>query len=653
MHPEHFDLSSPLFLPVTSETCASLLGADAANVLASLTNAELAAILVIQHLSGAEEEDLTSNAAERILGKLIAWAVDTEHLAATGLLSEAQRLFDPSKLHSGGKVAKRLNLRFLSSDEVAARGYLLPNGKWDVRFRIHHYRDRNPFSEQMVTPRHRERWLSPAQDRLIRTFRANLDEGLHVQGYAGIGKSHLLGVLMECLRPGGTLLLAHTPRKLEVLRKRIGGAHSTNAGLTFIDFARFLLNGPRPKPVNAPVKLLSKQALSQELNIIGIRGYDAQATLNICLKVLKRYCQSRDRTLSDKHFPYFNQTLSNIDAMALLQYSSQLWIYLESNPAWDSQVEFEALLMIKRASLAGCVVPARYTHVLIDESQDLPASLLQIIERGRQVLITLGDEYQQAGAALANRKRDVRRSEVSYSVRSGRNVESLVNPLIYRHSSKGKTPFEGTSNTDVSIKHYPLGFLPPEGCVVLAASRWDMMKWIIQMDAVDRALIPDTETQQDLKQFMATAIALFKPNFYSAEQIPDGPHLDFIELSDWDQVCDANRYDESFLWVKAELEKGFNVADMNQLKGMLGQASNGCVVMMAEEVGGMEFNEVLLTPELLTNVKFKDAYELDQRICAVYIAISRARRQLYVPYDVVEWIEYHNYQKYRDELSGY
>jgi hypothetical protein len=652
MYPEHFNLSSLLYLPVTGETCAKLLGVDGANVLATLTDAELAAILVIQHLSGAAEEDLTPNAAERILGKLIAWAVDTQHLAATGLLSEAQRLFDPRKLYSGGKVAKRLNLRFLRSDEVAARDYLLPNGKWDVGFRVRHYMGNNPFSEQMVTPRHRERWLSPAQDKLVRTFRANLDEDLHVQGYAGIGKSHLLGTLMECLRPEGTLLLAHTPGKLEALRKRIGGAHSRKAGLTFIDFARFLLNGPRPKPLNAPAKLLSKQALSQELNIIGVRGYDAQATLNICLKVLKRYCQSRDGTLSAKHLPYFNQPLSNLDAMVLLQYSSQLWIYLELNPAWGSQVEFEALLAIKRASLAGCVVPARYTHVLIDESQDLPASLLQIIERGRQVLITLGDEYQQAGGALVNRKREVRRSEVSYSVRSGRNVESLVNPLIYRHSSKGKIPFEGASNTDVSIKHYPLGFLPSEGCVVLAASRWDMMKWIIQMDAVGRALIPRTETQQDLKQFMTTAIALFKPDFYSAEQIPNGPHLDFSELSNWQQVRDANRYDESFLWVEAELEKGFNVADMNQLKGMLGQAGNGCVVMMAEAAGGMEFDVVLLTPQLLTTTKFKDVNEFDQRICAVYIAISRAKLKLYVPCDVVEWVGHHNAQKFR-ELSGY
>jgi hypothetical protein len=74
--------------------------------------------------------------------------------------------------------------------------------------------------------------------------------------------------------------------------------------------------------------------------------------------------------------------------------------------------------------------------------------------------------------------------------------------------------------------------------------------------------------------------------------------------------------------------------------------------MLAQDAGGMEFDRVLLTPELLTNVKFQDAYAFDQRLCAVYIAISRARVQLYLPYDVVEWLDYHKYQKTR-ESHGY
>ncbi len=653
MQPEHFDLSSPVFLPVTDEVCAALLGAESANVLTRLTDPELAAVLVIQNLAQASEKDLTCAGAERILAKLIGWSVDANTSSTPALLPEAQRLFDPRKLYFGLNVIKSLKLRLLLAEEVAAREYLLPTGKWDFDYKVRHLRGNDPFSQQMITPKHREHWLSPAQDKLVRTFRANLNEDLHVQGYAGIGKSHLLGALMECLRPEKTLVLARTGAKLATLRQRMGLVRDSKVGSTFAAFAKALLHGSRSFDVAPPAQLLSKQVVAQTLDIYGWRSHDGLATLDVCLKVLENYSQSVHHSLSTRHLPHFKQPLSSVDAQVLLEYSSRVWAYLERNTQWDAQTGFPALLLIKRASLAGCLVPSRYTHVLIDESQDIPASLLQIIERGRQVLITLGDEYQLATGAMVRRKREVRHSDISYSVRSGRNVERLVNPLISVHSEKSKIPFEGARDADVGIEHYPQGFVPPEGCVVLTASPWDTMKWAIQLQRANCPFgFPDSRTQLDLERFMNSVIKLFKPDFYSLEHSSDGLHAYFNDMDDWQQVREASQFDESFLWIESELEKGFNAADVTRLNRLNGRPGQHCMLMMAQDAGGMEFDRVLLTPELLTNTKFKDAYAFDQRLCAVYIAISRAKMQLYLPYDVVEWIDYHKYQKTR-ELHGY
>lgn len=653
MQPEHSDLSTPVFLPVTSVTCEALK-TDGADVLDTLTDPELAAVLVIQHLAQMSEHDLSGAAAEKILARLIAWSVTGQQAVGASLLSEARRLFDPGQLYFGLEAIKALNLRLLLAEEVAAREYLLADGQWDVEYKVRHHRNHDPFSQQMVTPRFRERWLSAAQDKLVRTFRANLDEDLHVQGYAGIGKSHLLGVLIECLRPEKTLLLARTPAKLNTLRERLNHGKGKAPGSTFKAFAQALLRGPRFQSERAPAKGPTKQALAQDLNILGFRDHGAQATLDICLKVLERYCQSWDRSLSSKHLPHFNQPLSSLELQVLLEYASRLWVWLEAHPAWSSQTGFEALWMIKRANLDGCVMPDRYTHVLIDESQDIPPSLLQIIERGRQVLITLGDEYQQPGRVMVKRERKVRQTDISYSVRSGRNVERLVNPLISQHSEKGKVPFEGTRDADVTIVEYPQGFVPREGCVILTASPWDTMRWAIELQGANGPFgYPDDATRRSFEHFMTTAVGLSDPDFYAPERSAEGLHPYFSDLSDWAQVHEANRFDESFLQIEAMLRnKDFRMADVTRLSRRVGDPDKRCLLMQAEEAGGMEFDEVLLTPELLTNVKFKDAYTFDQRICAVYIAISRAKRQLYVPYDVVEWIEYHRYQKYR-ESHGY
>ncbi|MEE5037873.1 hypothetical protein V2K11_06510 [Pseudomonas alliivorans] len=654
MHPEHLDLSSAAFLPITDETCARLLSADGATELVSLSAPELAAVLVIQNLAQAAEQDLTSDAMEKVLAKIIEWSVDGHHSAEVGLLSEAQRLFDSRKLYFGLKAVKRLKLSFLLADEVAAQDYLLPNGKWDMGYKVRRRLSNNPFIEQMVTPK-REYWLSSAQDTLVRIFRANLDEPLHVQGYAGIGKSHLLGALTECLRPGAALILARTPGKLSAIQLRMGGSTKKRGLVTFEDFARALLKAPKAQfdaySANR-VKGPNNQAIAKELNILGFRGYDASATLNICLKLLEKYCHSPDHSLSAKHLPYFNQALSSLEANVLLEYSSRLWIYIDRNPTKGSQGWFETLLLIKRASLAGCVVPARYTHVFIDESQDVPKSLLQIIERGRQALITLGDEYQQANGPVVRRQPGVRQRDVNYSVRSGRNIERLVNPLISIHSEKSKIPFEGARDGSVSIEYYPQDFMPPEGCVVLTASHWDTVKWAMQIHNYNCGLrFSNVEAQRDFQSFMSTAIALFKPDFYGLAERVANEHRYFAGMSDWHQVRDANRFDESFRWVENEFEKGFNAADITRLSLNIGQSTKGCTIMLAQDAGGLEFDCVLLTPELLTTEKFKNVHEFDQRVCVVYIAISRAKSQLYLPYDVVEWVEFHNQQKYRESVG--
>jgi hypothetical protein len=41
-------------------------------------------------------------------------------------------------------------------------------------------------------------------------------------------------------------------------------------------------------------------------------------------------------------------------------------------------------------------------------------------------------------------------------------------------------------------------------------------------------------------------------------QDAEGLHPHFAHMLDWQQVRDAERFDESFLWVEARLQDGFN-----------------------------------------------------------------------------------------------
>ena len=643
MQPEHYDFINPVFLPVSAQVCQGLLDASGQPALDTLSDAQLAAVLVIQNLAEGKGQGLDPAAAEKVLAKLLAWAVDGRHSPGVGLLSEARRLFDARKLYFGLEVMKGSKLHLLAADEVAAGQYLLPDGKWDFAFKVRRHLHNNPFRQQALIGVDKERWLTDAQDKLVRVVQANPDEDLHVQGYAGIGKSYLLGALMDCLPAGRVLPLARTTGKLQTLRRRLGEQVASKRGKTFGEFAQALLGVQRSAAKS--VRVPRKRALAEELGILGFRQYGPEKALEICLQVLKHYCESWDYSITGRHLPFFEQPLSSVDSRVLLEYASRLWTYLQANPDWDGHTGFAALLLVKRASLAGCSVPAHYSHVIIDESQDVPASLLQIIERGRQVLITLGDEYQRAWGPGLRRQREVRQRDIAFSVRSGPQVERLINPLISVHSQKSKLAFEGAGSAEVGIEFYPEGFVPPVGCVVLTASHWDTMKWAMELTG-KRCGIGFAE-QAGMQGFMDTAVRLFR-----GEQDGDTSHPYFAHSADWRQVQDAHRYDASFLWVETRLQEGFRMADLNALKAQVTGKPGSLMLMLAQDAGGLEFDHVLLTPVLMSTEPFKDAYAFDARICAVYIALSRARRQLYLPYDVQEWVAYHKGQPFR-ESHGY
>lgn len=652
MQPEHYDFDNPVFLPVAEHTCQRLLECADSAPLADLCPAELAAVMVIQHLAAKNSGLLDAASAERSLVKLLAWSS-----AGGDLLAEARRLYKPAVFKAGLANIGRLALRLLDAEAVAKGDYLTADGGWDTTFRGRHFLQQNPFTQQMVG-RSKERWLTSEQDKLLRVFKANLDEDLHVQGYAGIGKSYLLSSLLDFLPRNRVLALARTQGKLATLRQRMGLAADVPFGKTFAQLFRAPAGRSRYQPAVVPQRHRLKADVAVELNVLGFRGLAGETTLDICLEVVKRYCESRHRTLSARHLPFFQQPLSSLESQVLVEYAGRVWMYLQANPDSSSLLDFHGLWLIKQANLSGEVIPAHYTHVIIDESQDIPASLLQIIEKGRHVLVTLGDEYQKARGDVVARKRQVRQRDIAFSVRSGVAVERSVNALICRHSNKSKLAFETASSADLRVEFYPENQVPPKGCAVLTASPWDTMRWalvysesraIAFSDAGDAQYAADEQRFQNMAGFMEAVVALFKPGYYAQGDGRNSvAHPYFAHMSTWQQVRDANRFDDSFLWVEARLQSGFNRADLTTLKARINRHPDALLLMMAEDAGGMEFERVMLTPELMSVNPFSDAYEFDSRICAVYIALSRARSRLYLPYDVEEWIDYHKSRPYRD-----
>lgn len=638
MRPEHLYLSGLIFLPITLESCQALLADESARGLLALSDPELAALLVIQNLAASGDDSPDAAGAERILAKLIGWALDGNKPGNVSLLNEAQRLLDLRKLYFGLEVIKESRLRLLSASEVAECNYLMSDGNWDFQFKFRHALDVNPFKNQFVIGAEKEHWFTGEQDKIVRVFQADSGEDLHIQGYAGIGKSYLLGALADCIHNGEILVLASTPEKLRALQGK-GGWGSRGRGVTYTGFARRLLGLRGSAPQVGSSNISNKSMVARELGGVNFRELGAAKTLEICSELLVEYCKSGDYTISKKHIPYFVAELSPLEAAVLVEYSSRLWTYLGENSHLLGG-ELYGLSLIKKANLAGVVAPKQFSHVIVDESQDLPRSLLNIIERGRQVIITLGDEYQDHQRERVRRGRDVRSRDIVSSVRCGRPLERMVNPIIDTHGRNIKVPFEGSRNVKTDIVFYQDDLVPSEGSVVLTASLWDSMKWAIYVAGFPCLL--NLADRRNLSSFMSSAIDFYYGlSSLIQEDKEESLHPYFLHVKDWAQLKAENEFDQSFLWVEARLGAGYRKADLNSVSVRQSVDSTSVSIILARDVGGREFDSVILTPELMTNVKFKHVYDFDSRLCDVYIALSRARRQIYLPKGVEGWVSHH------------
>ena len=79
--------------------------------------------------------------------------------------------------------------------------------------------------------------------------------------------------------------------------------------------------------------------------------------------------------------------------------------------------------------------------------------MLQILDRSPQAVITLSDELQNLTGMAPTRNAMIRQRYITQSVRLGKQVESLINPLIQAHPGATKELFAGRADhcTHVSI----------------------------------------------------------------------------------------------------------------------------------------------------------------------------------------------------------
>ncbi|AJE21126.1 Viral (Super1) RNA helicase family protein [Azotobacter chroococcum NCIMB 8003] len=588
------------------------------------------------------QQKIGASATERLYEKALRRAVSSNSSARLDLITVLKANFRADKLSTGRALAELSGLSLLDEIEVAKCDYLNADGTWDFTFGHRHSERVQPFKREVTLASGALLRLSDQQGRVFDEFRVCEDESFHIQGYAGVGKTFLIARLFDFLNPATALLMALIPAQVHALKARVVqfSGHDNVTAMTFGHMANLLLNrdltrnGWRitDKQRTLPNYLVSDQQIATWLNLSGVSSLQPKEIANICRRTIYAYCQSPSKEVEAKHLPPIRTRLAEVDVAVLVEYSRLFWKEMIKPSDREIRLPIRNAHRIKFLSLRDEVVPDNYTHVIIDESHELTAPMLQILDRSPQAVISLGDEFQNLSSQAAQHGSFIRQRYITQSLRAGTQMGDVLNPLIQAHPSNVKDSFVGRAEHPTRIESYEVMAIPEKPTTILVADLWGILYWFIRLTTAKAEFQIPHSVYKDFNGFFSDLMTLQKDGIRPR-------HRMLFNYESWDCLLETFGGFHPLAEAQKLLEKGFTYSDFQERMATYCVPGANIYLARVEDVKNQEFNTVLISSELLRRPAEGTNYNLSAACAKLYTASSRAKHELVLPDGMNDWLK--------------
>ena len=632
-----------LYLPISDQVLHQILDEEAGSLdtaISSLPVPQLAALVLLRDLPKLKENQSLS--PERFLSEVIKAVnaqVKRDGLPAVtaSILPNISRL----QIHEGHYLLSEYRIALLDEESLKHRSYLTAEGEWDYNFKTRRNAQRKESLVRVSKPAGVIQFLTPEQTRIYMEVKAQADEHMHVQGYAGTGKSSLIKSLLAMFESTNIriLVLAERRQQLKALLAEVGKLRNV-FGKAFGDLAREIISqnkvGPSRRHLCQAPNSWTPVPDKDLIQLLGIRESGEFLPRDIVKAVrgsVVRFCRSGDNEVNAIHVPdEYASSFDETTRQIVLHHAATLWQAILSPPAHDVGPLVRGYHQIKWVALKRMQIPARYTHVLIDECHDLATPMLQILDCSPQAVISLGDEYQNLQGRPQRRSNIIRQREAQCSVRSGCQLERIVNPIIKVHPGETKAPFQGNPFNKIEIKYYDKPMVPNQPATILASDHWELLEWIQRLAAEDLDVLL-LRNRNDLATFVEGCIGLYVNQ--------DRPrHGKLFRFGSWDKVADVYHANRGFQRVDRMLRGGYDHKNWHRtLDRIVDQSTRSYSLGLIEDARNREFDTVMVTPQVVDRAWHAKSTTFAERGSEIYVAVTRATRRLIVPEKLRNWIE--------------
>lgn len=467
------------------------------------------------------------------------------------------------------------------------------------------------------------------QARVLRAIAANPDELIDLEGYAGTGKGHLVLALLDA-RPGRYTYVAPSRGQVEAFRPRVPAAAATRL-LTQIEFANAIVQHAARTGQLAgfvPTYRQSTLALRDIVARIGLRGIGQRTPEQVLMTVfegINRWCASGAPSLQARHFQR-SLPWAMVDAAPYVAAAEQVWRCM-----FDPVVQKGGCLSLnvghigKWLSLRGITLPVALGMILVDEAHDLSPAWKQLLSRHAPGVVSLGDPHQRL-VGRAARWSSAKVLEMHQSVRQGSQVDTLVNQSLALDEAAGATErFSGAHDRATGVRQYSAWAQVPARGMRLYGSVWRLLHETTQLVARGAQVHVHPASLRVLQKDAQGPIDAWR----SVRE--GGP------TRRWDAfvaACEQRGQPE----VPVMFSDGFDAAALERLFARL-VPLEGCTVMLclAQHAKNLQADTVAMSACCFSTGH--DARLLHNPVRAAYLALTRARHQLWVPGDAMAQLQ--------------
>lgn len=630
-----------MYLPLSENTLNQLLcdTTHMAHKLHTLSLAEYSSLFLINRLPELKKNG--DSRPEQFIAKAIEIGnIEVRESGLQSYIDSTHSILSKAQIYNGRNLLSDFKITQLDDKDIALREYISSDGSWDYDFKDKQNKSLMEGAIKIHLRGSRITTLTAEQNRIYREFESQTDEQTHIQGYAGTGKSTFIFAILNMLEQSNAqvLLLTQTKGQLSALAAKSDLSAKVHKN-TFSGMAQQILHRDLTSHANnnfgridSSNATMPDSQLIQMLGVCGSGGFSAHQMIAAVRGTLFKFCQSDSDEISYEHLPQrYKSTFDNSTRTIICHFTTELWKLFQRPKSGRQNPQVRGFHIIKWAALNHCQIPGSYTHILLDECHNLPKSVLQILNNSPQALLSLGDEYQRLKGAAPVFPEYVRQRELSHSVRSGTQLETIVNPIITVHPGLSKPPFHGNQNSRIDIEYYKVAKVPDSSAVILVNEMWGLFEWA-QRIAANSTGIQLLSNAKELDMFVQDCIELYNTGSRAR-------HPELFRFAAWENVERHNRKNPGFQRINRMLEKGFSFKDWEQTLSKFinnNTRHRGLALGLIADTLNHEFDNVMLTPDIFRGSTSSNHAEF---CSTLYVGVTRARNKLLVPESLRNWIE--------------